>query len=172
MLCSSTKVKSPQTTPSSTSAPEEQWVLSGLITDFGTGQTLLGTILQGFITLFSILTLILLFTPGLPLITEWSAQWLGLVYGISPPRVQECVESTSAGGNYAVGAGEEIRASGGIEEIREDGEIVVPSIERERERRRDLSVFLGSAGGDGAEGNPYLMLGLEKTRVRKGWGHV
>lgn len=113
------------------------------------------------------------------MITEWSAQWLGLVYGLSPPRVQECVEGTSAGANHAVGAGEELRASGGIVEIREDGKVVVPGIEggdgatgRERERRRDLNVWLGSTGGDGVEGNPYLMLGLEKSRVRRGWGHV
>jgi hypothetical protein len=171
LLSSSTTSKVPQPVTSPSSIPEQQWVLSGLIADYGTGQTLLGTILQAFITLFSILTVILLFTPGLPLITEWSAQWLGLVYGLSPPRVQECVEGTSAGGNYAVTAGEEMRASGGIGEVREDGEVVVPSVKR-REPRRDLSVFLGSAGGDGAEGNPYLMLGLEKSRVRRGWGHV
>ncbi|KUJ21743.1 uncharacterized protein LY89DRAFT_729247 [Mollisia scopiformis] len=166
--CSLLSSKSTPTSASdSTSTPQPQWIVSGQISDFGTGQTLLGTILQACITLFSLLTLLLLFTPGLPLITEWSAQWLGLVYGLAPPRVQECVEGTSAGGNNAREAGEEIEGpTGGI---REDGEV----IEDEREKRRgDLSVFLGSAGGDGPEGNPYLVLGLEKTRVRRGWGHV
>lgn len=105
------------------------------------------------------------------MITEWSAQWLGLVYGLAPPRVQECVEGTSAGGNHARGAGEEILGSIEGEEERGDGEVFGDG-EGKRERRGDLSVFLGSAGGDGPEGNPYLVLGLERTRVRKGWGHV
>lgn len=56
----------------------------------------------------------------------------------------------------------------------EDGEALVGHEGKEGRvgRKEDLSVFLGSAGGDGPEGSPYLVLGLEKTRVKKGWGHV
>ncbi|CZR56967.1 uncharacterized protein PAC_06856 [Phialocephala subalpina] len=177
LLSSTSKTETETTTdPSTSNSPQDQWVLSGLLTDYGTGQTLIGTTLQALITLFSVLTLILLFTPGLPLITEWPTQWLGLVYGLAPPRVQECVEGTSAGGNHARGAGEEIVSSieggGDGKEGEGDGE-VFDEERREREKRReDLGVFLGSAGGDGPEGNPYLVLGLERGRVRKGWGHV
>jgi len=65
--------------------------------------TLLGAVLQGLIILVCLLTLLLLFWPTLPLVTEWPAQWLGLVCGISPAKVQEAVEGTSAGKNEVKG---------------------------------------------------------------------
>ncbi|PMD46165.1 hypothetical protein L207DRAFT_561559 [Hyaloscypha variabilis F] len=77
------------------------WVASGIIPSHGTGMTQLGVVLQSLIILLCVLTLIILFTPILPLVSEWPAQWLGLVYGLSPSKVQEAVEGTSAGRNAA-----------------------------------------------------------------------
>ena len=111
--------------------------------------TQLGVVLQALIIVLCVLILILLFIPVLPLVTEWPAQWLGLVYGLSPSKVQEVVEGTSAGRNSAKdnnwGQG-----TGG----------------------REGWVWLGSGGGDVAEGCPYLILSPEKGRVRIGRNHV
>jgi hypothetical protein len=120
------------------------WVATGVIPDHGTGMTLLGAILQGLIIILSLFTLVLLFIPVLPLVTEWPAQWLGLVYGLSPSRVQEVVEGTSAGKNSAKDSGD----------------------------MKDTWVWLGSGGGDMLEGCPYLILSTEKGQVRIGRGHV
>jgi len=110
--------------------------------------TLLGAILQGLIILLCLLTLLVLFIPILPLVTEWSAQWLGLVYGLSPSKVQEVVEGTSAGRNAARG-GETSLGDG-----------------------KEGWVWLGSGGGDVVEECPYLILSPEKGRVRIGRSHV
>jgi hypothetical protein len=93
----------PQECTLASSTPSNPWVISGLIANHGTGMTFLGIILQGLITLFSLLILTLLFFPILPLVTEWLAQWLGLIYGASPSKVQEAVDGTSAGKNAAKG---------------------------------------------------------------------
>lgn len=67
--------------------------------------------------------------------------------------MQECVEGTSAGGNFARGAGEEVdvgtSTTGGVGEagVDVDGENGRMLGEKEI-RREDLGVFLGSAGGD------------------------
>lgn len=108
-----------------------QWLLSGTLPEKGTAQTTLGVLLQGLIHLFSLLTLALLFTPILPIVSEWPAQWLGLVYGLIPSKVQEIVEGTSVGENAA-----------GLLGGREEGRL-----------------WLGSGGGEGVEGMPYLVLG-------------
>jgi hypothetical protein len=120
------------------------WVVTGLVPANGTGMTLLGIVLQGLIILLCVITLLLLFIPVLPLVTEWPAQWLGLVYGLNPSKVQEIVEGTSAGRNAARDHGEE----------------------------RGTWVWLGSEGGEALEGCPYLVLSPEKGRVRIGKGHV
>jgi hypothetical protein len=93
----------PQECTLASSTPDNPWVISGLIPNHGTGMTLLGVILQGLIILFSLFTLALLLFPILPLITEWPAQWLGLMYGVSPSKVQEAVDGTSVGKNAAKG---------------------------------------------------------------------
>lgn len=85
------------------SSSARPWVVVGTIPLHGTGMTILGDFLQGFIVLLSLLTLLLLFWPTLPLVGEWPAQWLGLIYGLSPGKVQEAVEGTSVGRNEAGG---------------------------------------------------------------------
>jgi hypothetical protein len=79
----------PQECTLAPSTPSNPWIISGLIPNHGTGMTFLGVLLQGLITIFSLLTLALLFFPILPLIIEWPAQWLGMMYGVSPSKVQE-----------------------------------------------------------------------------------
>jgi len=125
------------------------WVATGLLPLNGTGMTQLGVVLQALIIVLCVLTLIMLFIPVLPLVTEWPAQWLGLVYGLSPSKIQEVVEGTSAGRNAAK------QSNGG-----------------QREEGRDGWVWLGSGGGDVVEGCPYLILCPEKGRVRMGRNHV
>jgi hypothetical protein len=125
------------------------WVASGIIASHGTGMTQLGVVLQCLIILLCVFTLFILFTPILPLVSEWPAQWLGLVYGLSPSKVQEVVEGTSAGRN----ATEDCIWGRG-----EDG--------------KEGWVWLGSGGGDVVEGCPYLILSPEKGRVRMGRNHV
>ena len=93
----------PQECTLASSTSSNPWVISGLIPNHGTGMTFLGVILQGLIILFSLFILALLFFPILPLITEWPAQWLGLMYGVSPSKVQEAVDGTSVGKNAAKG---------------------------------------------------------------------
>lgn len=93
----------PQECTLASSTPSNPWVMSGLIPNHGTGMTFLGVLLQGLITIFSLLTLALLFFPILPLIIEWPAQWLGMMYGVSPSKVQEAVDGTSMGKNAAKG---------------------------------------------------------------------
>jgi hypothetical protein len=93
----------PQECTLASSTPSNPWVISGLIPNHGTGMTFLGVILQSLITLLSLFILALLFFPILPLITEWPAQWLGLMYGVSPSKVQEAVDGTSVGKNVAKG---------------------------------------------------------------------
>jgi hypothetical protein len=83
------------------SSPSQPWVIAGIISLHGTGMTLLGAVLQGLIILLGLLTILLLLWPTLPLLSEWPAQWLGLVVGLSPARVQEAVEGTSVGRNEA-----------------------------------------------------------------------
>ena len=97
--------QAPQACSLASASPSQPWVISGTIPLHATGMTLLGAALQGLVLLFSFLTLILLFWPSLPLVGEWSAQWLGLVGGLSPAEVREAVEGTSLGGNEVSGEG-------------------------------------------------------------------
>ncbi|OCK74587.1 hypothetical protein K432DRAFT_386722 [Lepidopterella palustris CBS 459.81] len=54
--------------------------------------------LQAAILLLSLVTLFVLLGPGLPILTEWSAQWLGLAAGRLPVgEVVTDVAGTSAG---------------------------------------------------------------------------
>lgn len=87
--------------PSQCSSTTHPWVISGTIPNHGTGMTLLGIVLQGFIILLCLLSLLLIFWPTLPLLSEWPAQWFGLVYGLSGAKIQETVERTSVGRNEA-----------------------------------------------------------------------
>jgi hypothetical protein len=125
------------------------WVAIGLIPSHGTGMTQLGVVLQALIIALSVCTLILLFIPVLPLVTEWPAQWLGLVYGLSPSKVQAAVEGTSAGRNAAK-----------------------DSNWGQCTERKEGQVWLSSGGGDVIEGCPYLILSPEKGMVRMGRNHV
>jgi hypothetical protein len=125
------------------------WVATGLIPSHGTGMTGLGVVLQALVIIFCVMTPILLSIPVLPLVMEWPAQWLGLVYSLSPSKTQEAVEGTSAGRNSAKdsnwGQGQE---------------------------GKEGWVSLSSGGGDVVEGCPYLILSPEKGRVRMGRNHV
>jgi hypothetical protein len=82
---------------------QQSWVISGLLYNNGTGMTLLGAILQGFVLLFALLALIILFWPGPALLTEWPAQWLVLACSMNQAKVQEAVRDTSFGRNEAGG---------------------------------------------------------------------
>ena len=72
--------------------------ITGTIDKRGVGMTPLGMALQAVILLLSLVTLFVLLGPGLPILTEWSAQWLGLAAGRLPVgEVVTDVAGTSAG---------------------------------------------------------------------------
>jgi hypothetical protein len=91
MISENTSSPVPPQCSKTTPAPDmaNSWVATGVIPSSGIGMTRLGGVLRVLIIVLCILTLILLFIPILPLVTEWPAQWLGLVYGVSPSKVQE-----------------------------------------------------------------------------------
>jgi hypothetical protein len=101
MLRKNTSILTPPQCSQSKASPDatKRWVAIGLSPFHGTGMTQLGVVLQALIVILLVYTLVLLFIPELPLVTERPAQWLGLVYGLSPSKVQEVVEGTSAGRN-------------------------------------------------------------------------
>jgi len=138
--CSQTKASPDSANP---------WVATGIIPFHGTGMTQVGIALQALIIILCVCALIILFFPVLPLVSEWPAQWLGLVYGLSPSKVQEVVEGTSAGRNAAKDC-----------------------IWGQGEEGKEGWVWLGSGGGDVVEGCPLLILSPEKGRVRMGRSHV
>jgi hypothetical protein len=100
MISENTSSPVPPQCSKTTPAPDivSPWVAIGIIPSSGTGMTQLGVVLQVLVTVLCILTLMLLFIPILPLVTEWQAQWLGLVYGLSSSKVQEVVEGQARAG--------------------------------------------------------------------------
>lgn len=83
---------------------EAEEVAVGEIINAGTGMTLMGMALQALALLTAIVALVILFWPGLPLITEWPAQWLGIVNS-GDEMVKEVLRGTSVGENAARGGG-------------------------------------------------------------------
>ena len=88
---------------SSSTSAEKPWVVSGISYNDGTGMTLLGVVLQGFVLLICLLALLVLFWPTPALLTEWPAQWLVLAKGMNQAKLQEAVQHTSFGKNEVDG---------------------------------------------------------------------
>ena len=63
--------------------------------------TALGIALQILAVLTALIAMGLVLWTTLPLVTEWPAQWLGIVEGLERSVVAEAVKGTSAGQNAA-----------------------------------------------------------------------
>ncbi len=63
--------------------------------------TALGIALQILAVVAALVALGLVLWPTLPPVTEWPAQWLGIVEGLERTVVVEAVKGTSAGQNAA-----------------------------------------------------------------------
>ncbi|KAH7140051.1 hypothetical protein B0J13DRAFT_624853 [Dactylonectria estremocensis] len=92
-------------------APSEVAVLDGILDSHGTGMTVLGMALQCFVLLLALGTLVYVLRSGLPILTEWPAQWLALAVGLPPMDVAATVAGTSMGKNRARGSNEVFLAS-------------------------------------------------------------
>jgi hypothetical protein len=73
------------------------YVAIGLLHNYGTGMTILGIFLQVLALTAGLLALGLLFWSALPLLGEWSAQWVGLMDGVNRDMVREAIAGTSVG---------------------------------------------------------------------------
>jgi hypothetical protein len=75
-------------------------VASGFIGDHRTGMTVLGIALQALALVLALWALGTLLVPTLPLISEWPAQWLGIVGSLDRDEIAAAVEGTSGGQNW------------------------------------------------------------------------
>ncbi|KAE9370323.1 hypothetical protein N431DRAFT_468386 [Stipitochalara longipes BDJ] len=78
-------------------ATANQWVASGTVRSYGTGMTQLGVVLQALVIILCICPLTILFVPVLPLVSEWPAQWLGLVYGLTQAKSRKLLKARVLG---------------------------------------------------------------------------
>lgn len=77
-----------------TGSTEYDWFLDGMVLDQATGMTMLGISLQAVVLLTALLSILLLWWPTLPLLSEWPARWLYLVREMSQATLHEAVEGT------------------------------------------------------------------------------
>ncbi|KAE9367945.1 hypothetical protein N431DRAFT_429230 [Stipitochalara longipes BDJ] len=78
-------------------------LISGTINSHGVGMTALGIALQCFVLLSSLVAFYVILGPGVPILTEWPAQWIGLGANLPAEVVGDAVARTSTGRSHATG---------------------------------------------------------------------
>lgn len=78
-------------------------LISGTINSHGVGMTALGIALQCFVLLSSLVGFYIILGPGVPILTEWPAQWIGLAADLPAEVIGDAVARTSTGRDHTTG---------------------------------------------------------------------